>query len=613
MTESSVENVTETPSLDEWRETTGSPAVFFRHFLELTASYWRSDERWKVRLFIAGLLLLTVAQVIIPVQINRWNAALFNALEQKSMPAFLAQIWVLVVILVANMVVTATHLRVKRGFQIHWRRWLTRRLLDEWMGTGRQYQLTQMPGEYDNPDGRIAEDIRITTETAIDLVHSLFYCLLLLLSFTQILWDLSGVVHLELAGHLLAVPGHMVLIAIVYAGAGTLLAMVLGKPLVHATNRRQRVEANFRFGLVHGRENAEEIAMLHGEADERRRLGQLFRGVEGGWDAQTSAHTRIMLFTAGYSVLSTAFPVLITAPRYIAGMITLGALMQTAQAFQQMAAALSWPIDNLARAAEWKASMERVLSLHGALRHLREKVPSKDGNRIVVHPNGQPALLFKDLCIADPNGDTVITTFSTEIWAGERVLISGDPGAALKLFKVVAGLWPWGHGTVELPRDAVFFFLPERPYLPHAALRSVVSYPSSPDSFDNEAIASAMQKVGLEHLAGRLDEVTSWQDALTTAEEQRLGFARLLLQRPNWIFIEEGSDALDPNEERKMMRLLQDELPEATVLTVGYRASLEACHQRKLVLERGPDGLVEVKEGRSGNGSDSRNVKATAT
>ncbi|MFZ5774860.1 MAG: ABC transporter ATP-binding protein/permease [Thermodesulfobacteriota bacterium] len=594
--------VTGESPFDGSHETSESPVVLFRHFLNLSAAYWRSDERWKVRALIAGLVMLTVAQVIVPILINRWNAALFNALEQKSMKAFLAQIWVLVLILIANMVVTATHLRVKRGFQIHWRRWLTRKLLDEWMGTGRQYQLTQMPGEYDNPDGRIAEDIRITTETAIDLAHSFFYCVLLLLSFTQILWSLSGVVRWTLAGHVLDIPGHMVWIAIIYASAGTLLAMVLGKPLVHATNRRQRVEANFRFGLVHGRENAEEIAMLHGEADERRRLGQLFRGVEGGWDAQTSAHTRIMLFTAGYSVLSTAFPILITAPRYIAGTITLGALMQTAQAFQQMAAALSWPIDNMAKAAEWRASMERVLSLHVALQHLREKTPSEDGNRILVHPNGKPALVFKDLYVADPNGETVIDCFNAEIWAGERVLISGDPAAALKLFKVVAGLWPWGHGNVDLPSDAVFFFLPERPYLPHAALRAVLSYPSSPESFDNEALMTALAKVGLEHLSGRLDETTSWQDALTTAEEQRLSFARLLLQRPNWIFIEEGTDALDPTEEREIMGLMEAELPKATIFTVGFRASLDAYHQRKLMLERREDGVVEVREDRNING-----------
>lgn len=587
--------------------------VLFRQFIALAGPFWNSDdkrERSRARWFTAALVGLTICQILVPVWTNWWSADLFDALEAKSMGGLVTQIGVLFLILLSNITITATHLWVKRRIQIGWRRWLTRRLLDEWMGTGRQYQITQMPGRHDNPDGRIAEDIRVTTEAAIDLAHSLFYCMLLLVSFTQILWTLSGVLQVPLGDSTLAIPGHMVILAVAYAIAGTTLALALGRPLVHATKKRQQMEANFRFGLVHSREKAEELAIMHGEADERRRLGQLFRGVEGGWDGQTAAHIRIMLFTSGYSVLSTAFPILVAAPRYIADAITLGALMQTAQAFQQMVSALSWPIDSLSKVSEWRASVERVLSLHNALQELKDKTGTEEDSRIVVHPNGTSSLILRDLCIAEPTGEVLVNCFNAEVKAGERVLICGDPSAAMKLFKVVAGLWSWGHGHVDLPRAETIQFVPERPYLPHAPLRAVLSYPLPTETHSDEQLTAVLHRLGLGHLAARLDEIADWREALTTAEEQRLGFARVLLQRPHWVFLEEATDALEPHEEAEVMGVLLKDLPDITVITVGYRTSLENYHQRKLVLERAADGQIVVKERRVRQGSRRSIVKA---
>jgi putative ATP-binding cassette transporter len=579
---------------------------FFRQFVRLAGPYWSSERKWVARGLALALVVLTVLQIVISIRINLWSADLFDALEQRSMERFLIQIGVIAVILVSNMAITAVHLWVKRFIQLDWRRWLTGRLLDHWMDGGRHYQVTHMPGEHDNPDGRIAEDIRIATEDTIDLAHSLLYSLLLLISFTQILWMLSGALVVPISATGMEVPGHLVWVALVYSTIATSLALWVGRPLIRATDRRQTTEANFRFGLVRARENSEAIALQHGETDERRRFRDLFHGIVDAWRRQTTALTNIMLFTSGYSVLSTAFPVLVAAPRYIAGTITLGTLMQSAQAFQQMVGALSWPVDNLAKVAEWRASVERVLGLSKALQDLDEDVGHIDPHTIVVEETDQPDLVFHDLSIAHPDGEVIVSGIDATVRPGERVLVSGDPAAAAKIFKVVAGLWPWGRGRVERPRGGTIFFMPQRPYMPISRLRSAVSYPAGPGAFDNATLGQAMRRVGLEHLLPRLDEVGAWEQILSADEQQRLGFARLLLNRPNWILLQEATESLDPESEVEMMQLVCEEFPSAGIMTVTYHPALEAFHQRQMVLERSTNGLVLIKETRLRRDTDRR-------
>ena len=574
------------------------PPTFMHRFRLLSAGYWSGEEKWKARGLTAALVLLTVAQVISPILMNLWNQNLFDSLEQRAMDRIPLLILALTGIIVANMTVTTTHLNLKRRLQMGWRRWLVKNVLDEWMADGRHFQVTYMPGEHDNPDGRIAEDIRITAENAINLAHSLLYCLLLLISFTKILWSLSGETWIEWGDLSIYVPGHLVWVALLYAAVGTTVAMLLGRPLVRTVNSRQTCEANFRFGLVRVRENSEAIALLHGEPDERRRFTDLFRAVAEAWKRQTSALVHIFLFSSGYSVLSTAFPVLIAAPRYISGAITLGRLMQTAQAFQQMEAALSWPVDNLSMVAEWRASVERVLGLHESLQALQQEIDQAGDHRIQVSVGERPVLAFHDLTVSSPRNEIVISDFSSEFALGEHVLISGDPGAAIKLFKVVSGLWPWGRGQVDLPNDAAIFFMPQRPYLPIGRLRSAVSYPAGPTAFDDAVLTAALERVGLDHLLPRLEHTDAWEKILTAAEQQRLGFARLLLHRPNWIFIQEATDALDPVGEADFLQMLLVEFREATVLTVGHHSGLDSYHQRKLVLVKSFDGLVLITDRR---------------
>jgi len=568
---------------------------FFRRFIRLSGAYWQSGQHWRARVLLATLVALTVAQVLVPVAINQWSLRLFDALEQRALGDFVMLIGVLVAIIAANALVQVTHLRVKRRVQVDWRSWLTGRVLDEWLSSGRNYHVSFVPGEHDNPDQRIAEDIRIASEFAIDLAHSLLYCVLLLVSFTQILWTLSGPPQVELGAFSLYLPGHLVWIALLYASAGSAAAVLLGRPLVRAANRRQREEANFRFGLVRARENALSIALRRGETEERRQAGELFEGAVRAWNRQTVALSNLFLFSSSWSVLSQAFPVMVAAPRYIAGAITLGVLMQTAQAFQQMIAALAWPIDNIPKLAEWRASVERVLGLHEALCTIDEQYVPRDRPTISLQRSDRPVLAFRDVAIADSGGKELVGCFSAEIAEGERVLISGDRSTAVTLFKVVGGLWPWGHGVVEVPNGGPIFFMPRRPYMPTGPLRGVLTYPPTGRPADDAAIGNALRRVGLGHLVRRLNELGEWEQLLVAAEKQRIGFARLLLQRPRWIFVNEATDALGPQGEAEMIRLLEDEFADATVVTIGHNGTLEAFHRRRLVIV-GCEGEALVAE-----------------
>lgn len=567
---------------------------FLLRFWHMAGPYWRSQRKGRAWLLTALVVVLSVGQVALAIAVNFWNEQFFNALEQKQLDRFLLLVGVFGAIVAANVAVMSLHLHFKRRLQIDWRDWLTAETLDKWMAEGRPYQLGQMPGAHDNPDARIAEDARIATEYAVDLVHSAFYANLLLISFVVVLWRVSGTVTIELGGWALAVPGHMVLIGLAYSLLGTWFALWLGRPLMAAADRRQSAEAGFRFGLVHALENAVAIALVKGERDERRRFADLFAGAIAAWNRQTAALRNLYLYTMSWPMFSQIFPILIAAPRYIGGSITLGTLMQSAQAFQQMTAALSWPIDNLAKAADWRASAERVHSLRAGLNRLERHIGAPEAHRIAIATSQRPVLALRGLAIEDADGSLAIARFSLEIGGGERVLISGETGATSKLFRAIAGIWPWGQGRIELPQGKSIYCMPERPYLPAGTLADAVRYHGG-DQCDEAAVAQALQRVGLARLASRLNETAVWEHELGVSDQQRLGFARLLLHRPDWIFMQEPTDALDAEGEREMMTLLQSEFPHATILTISQRVVMRRYHGRHLVLQR-HDGCAIVKE-----------------
>ena len=292
-----------------------------------------------------------------------------------------------------------------------------------------------------------------------------------------------------------------------------------------------------------------------------------------------------MMFSSGYSVLSMAFPILVSAPRYILGSITLGALMQSAQSFQHMVSALSWPVDNMGRVAEWRAAVERVLGLTTALDTLEEEIAKPDPHRIHLEKKDQSLLRFNNLCLTRLDGIICISHLNEVIRPGERVLIAGNAFTGNKLFKAIAGLWPWGEGIVELPDDEHLFFMPPRPFLPTGPLREAICYPSNVEEFSQEELEKALNIVGASELVPQLDDSGDWEKNLAREHQQRLGLVRVLLQRPKWIMMQEAFDSLDAEGEVGMFKTLIKELPDAALLTITKEPTVQAMHKRRIVLE----------------------------
>ncbi len=554
--------------------------TFLRAFWGFAGGWWASRERWKAITMTAGLVVLTVMQVGVAVALNLWNLRFFDALEQKALGSFFVLIGVFALIILANVGVTIAHLQVKRRLQVNWRRWLTRRTMQDWLTGGRHHTLSFAAGRHDNPDGRIAEDIRIATEYAVDIGHSGLYSTILLISFINILWAVSG--SIQIGG--LSVPGHLVWVAIIYTVLATWIALRLGRPMTRAANRRQASEADFRFGLARARTHSLGIALMQGEPNERRRSLRLFHKVFRAWNRQTQALRRFFYYLSTWPLLNQIFPVLLSAPRYIMGNISLGILMQGAQAFGQVVSALSWPVDNLAKAADWRASAERARQLGDALASLRRN--GSVSGHIAPAEGNQAALEFHRLALADAHGRPLTSAIDLTLIPGDRVAVTGDPGLTGGLFHAAAGLWPWGQGQISLPAGGAVHFMPERPYIPIGPLHDALCYPEARHVCGVVNVISALNRAGLSAWADDLDRAVAWDEVLSLAEQQRLGFARLLLHRPGWVVMHDATSALDAEAEQDMMRLVAEARPDAAILVIGDRPSLRQQSNRTIRVER---------------------------
>ena len=559
----------------------------------LIRPYWFSEDRWAGR----GLLLVVVALnlfiVYINVLLSKWYNLFYNSLQDKDFAAFgsllLRFSWLAGLFIVA----AVYQIYLNQMLQIRWRRWLTERYLGAWLTDGAYYRMQLASGETDNPDQRIADDLRLFVTGALTLSIGGLRAVVTLVSFLGILWGLSGSMTLPI-GRGLTVPGYMVWAALVYAVAGTWLTNLIGRPLVRLNFNQQRFEADFRFGLVRFRENTEGVALYGGEGDEMRSFRERFGFVVRNWWDIMRRQKRLTWFTAGYSQAAIIFPILVAAPRYFRGEIPLGALMQTSQAFGQVQDSLSFIVTSYTDIAEWRAVVLRLLGFERSLARVRAEAAIEG----VRHRTGAADMLSLDrVNLALPGGRSLVEGISFDIRPGESTLISGPSGAGKStLFRAIAGIWPFGRGEVRLPSDGRVLFLPQKPYLPIGTLREVVSYPTPPAGLDDAALREALQAVGLPELVGRLDEAAHWAQALSPGEQQRIAFARALVQKPDWLFLDEATSAVDEEAEARLYKLLRERLPGTTVVSVGHRSSLRPFHARRMVVTPNGTGAATVTE-----------------
>ena len=552
----------------------------------IAAPYFSSEDRWPGRILLAAVVAIELSIVGITVLYNSWNAAFYNALQEHNWNAFVYQLGYFCILAAAFILLAVYQLYLNQWLQIRWRRWMTRVYLGEWLAQSVHYRMQLQGDAADNPDQRISEDIRQFIELTLTIGLQLLNSTVTLFSFLIILWGLSKTAPLTLFG--VDIPGYLVWAALIYAIFGTALTHLIGRPLVALNFQQQRFEADFRFNLVRVRENSEQIALLEGDEAERERLLMRFGNVVANWYALMTRQKKLTFFTASYSQAAVVFPFIMVSPAYFANKVQLGGLMQTANAFGQVQSALSVFVTLYRSLAEWSAVIERLSGFEQSMESARQLASATAG--IAVATGEAKAVAFKDLAVRLPNGVPLVNARDVSIGLGEHVLVTGPSGTGKStLFRALAGVWPFGDGRVDLPKDARVMILPQRPYFPIAPLAAAVAYPAESGAYDDKAIAEAIAAAGLPALAGRLDEEAHWNRMLSLGEQQRLGIARALLHAPDFLFLDEATASLDEAAEAAVYRVLRERLPNATVVSIGHRGTLAAFHRRRLALVREGD------------------------
>jgi len=559
----------------------------------LIRPYWFSEDRWAGRGLLVLVIGLNLGIVYINVLLNQWNNAFYNALQDKNFTVFWSQL-VRFTWLAALFIVAAVYqIYLNQMLQIRWRRWLTERYLGAWLADGAYYRMQLTAAETDNPDQRIAEDLRLFVGATLTLGIGGMRAVVTLVAFLGILWGLSGSITVPI-GSGWTIPGYMVWAALLYAIVGTWLTNLIGRPLVRLNFDQQRYEADFRFSLVRFRENAEGVALYRGEADELRNFRERFGEVVGNWWAIMRRQKRLTWFTAGYGQAAIIFPFVVAAPRYFRGEMQLGGLMQVASAFGQVQDSLSFIISAYTDIAQWRSVVQRLVGFERALARMRADAAS-DGVR--QRPGTGEALALDRVDLKLPGGRPLVEGATLDFQPGDSALISGPSGVGKStLFRAIAGIWPFGTGDISLPRGGRVLFLPQKPYLPIGTLREVVSYPTPPGGIDDTTLREALEAVGLPALTGRLGEHAHWALALSPGEQQRIAFARALVQKPAWLFLDEATSALDEESEVRLYTLLRARLPGVTVVSVGHRSTLRPFHARSLVVTPHGAGAATVEE-----------------
>ncbi|MBM7486501.1 putative ATP-binding cassette transporter [Bradyrhizobium sp. GM2.2] len=560
--------------------------------------FWGGNGDRLAWLYSVGLGLLIVLTVGFQYGINVWNRAIFDAIEKREASTVFHLTAVFFPLAIGSIVLGVAQVFARMGIQRRWRAWLTASVLTRWLGNGRYYQLNLVSGDHKNPEYRIAEDLRVATDSPVDFLAGVTSALLSAVTFIVVLWTIGGALTVTLAGSSVTIPGFLVIAAMLYAGIASGSILVIGRQFVQVSEDKNQAEADFRYTLTRVRENGESIALLGGEEEERDGIDRNFTNVLRQWARLAGQHMRTTLVSQGSSLVAPVVPLLLCAPKFLDGSMTLGQVMQAASAFTIVQSAFGWLVDNYPRLADWNACARRIASLMMSLDGL-ERAELGDGfGRIKRGETSNDAMLeLKDLSVTLDDGTAVVGETEVVIERGERLLVAGESGTGKStLVRAIAGLWPWGGGSVNFHPDRRLFMLPQRPYVPSGSLRRAVAYPGAEDDWTVEEIGEALHKVGLDHLKEKIEEEAPWDQTLSGGEKQRLAFARLLLHNPDIVVLDEATSALDEKSQDKMMKMITDELPKATIVSVAHRVELEAFHSRKIVLERRKGGAKLVSD-----------------
>jgi vitamin B12/bleomycin/antimicrobial peptide transport system ATP-binding/permease protein len=566
-----------------------------RRFWENATGFW-GKRGTRLSWALSGVLLLAILlNLAASYGMNVWTRGIFDALQEKDSHTILSLALLYLPLLAASVVFSVLQVYARMTTQRRWREWLTNQLVNRWFKNGRYYHLNLVSGGPGNPEYRVADDIRIATESPVDFVTGMITAVLSAATFIVILWTIGGTLIIHFSGMAITIPGFLVVASMIYAVAASGSMVFIGRRFIAVAENKNQAEAEYRYVLTRLRENGESIALLQGEDEERNGVDKSLKMVLRAWRDICIQTMRTTIVSQTSSYIAPVLPIILCAPKFLDGTMTLGEVMQAASAFTIVQAAFNWLIDNYPGLANWTASARRVALLQISVDEL-ERAEIGGVGRINRCEGKGAALRLRNLSVT-LDDRTLVTGAEVAIMPGEKVLVTGESGSGKStLVRALAGLWPWGGGDIEMPAGAKLLLLPQRAYVPSGTLRRAANYPEAADSRTVEEVAKVLKKVGLGHLIEHLDEERPWDQILSGGEKQRLAFARIFLHRPDIIVLDEATAALDSQSEDRLMELLSQEFKHATVVSVGHRPELEALHGRKIVLQRGRRGAKLVSD-----------------
>ena len=549
---------------------------------EIVKLYWQSEFKRNAYLVFTVIVAMTVVLVVFDVIFSYWFNYFYDALQAYKARSAVILLIIFFVLAFINIIIAVYRYYISQTFGLRWRKWLTEQFIGRWLRNRDYYYLENFDEYTDNPDQRIQEDIASLVSISIGLFTGLIASVTTFIGFFYVLWQLSGVMHIHLWGNtVLKIQGYLVWVAVVYALIGTYFTFKLGYPLVHLNYEQQRREATFRFAAIDLRSHAEHVALYRGEDHQKGILHRLFGNVLDNYYLIIVRQKLLLWFTSGYNQTAVALPLLVALPNYFEKIFKLGGLMQSLRAFSSIQDALSFLVNSYTTIAEFRAVTRRLTNFLNHMQDIDAKIAvAGDIKRVEQSTNH---ITTRNLSIDMPDGSLLLDKLNLDLKHGNHYLIKGPSGLGKSTFvRTIAGIWPFASGEVLLPANKNIMYLPQKPYMPIGTLAEAMLFPDHHTSENMKMLEQFLRDVRLEHLIPELNKTASWGEQLSPGEQQRIAFARVLLQKPDWVFLDESTSMLDLANEEYLYRLLQKQLPNCSIVSVGHRPSLDVHHNETI-------------------------------